>query len=43
MAKGKTLTIALMDAPFESARSTTGLRLIAVAATRGYDVNVFAL
>ena len=42
MAEKKTLTFALMDAPYESARSTTALRLIAVAAKRGYDVNVFA-
>ena len=38
----KTLTFALMDAPYEQARSTTALRLIAVAAQRGYDINVFA-
>jgi tRNA 2-thiouridine synthesizing protein D len=37
-----TLTFALMDPPFESARSTTALRLIEIAARRGYDVNVFA-
>jgi DsrE/DsrF/DsrH-like protein len=42
MAEKKTLTFALMDAPYESARSTTALRLIAVAAKRGYDINVFA-
>lgn len=42
MTEKKTLTFALMDAPYESARSTTALRLIAVAAKRGYDVNVFA-
>ncbi len=42
MAEKKTLTFALMDAPYESARSTTVLRLIAIAARRGYDVNVFA-
>lgn len=42
MADKKTLTFALMDAPYESARSTTALRLIALAAKRGYDVNVFA-
>lgn len=42
MDKKKTLTFALMDAPYESARSTTALRLIAVAAKRGYDINVFA-
>lgn len=42
MTEKKTITFALMDAPYESARSTTALRLIAVAAKRGYDVNVFA-
>jgi tRNA 2-thiouridine synthesizing protein D len=42
MTDRKTLTFALMDAPFESARSTTALRLIDIAARRGYDVNVFA-
>ena len=36
------LTFALMDAPYESARSTTALRLIQIAARRGYDINVFA-
>jgi tRNA 2-thiouridine synthesizing protein D len=38
----KTLTFALMDPPFESARSTTALRLIDLALERGHDVNVFA-
>ncbi len=38
----KTLTLALMDAPFENPRSTTALRLIDVAVKRGYNVNVFA-
>jgi tRNA 2-thiouridine synthesizing protein D len=42
MADKKTLTFALMDAPYESARSTTALRLIDAAARRGYNVNVFA-
>ena len=42
MAEKKTLTFALMDAPFESARSTTALRLIDIAARRGYHINVFA-
>jgi len=42
MAEKKTLTFALMDAPFESARSTTALRLIDIAVRRGYDINVFA-
>ena len=38
----KKLTFAVMDAPFESARSTTALRLMQIAAKRGYDINVFA-
>lgn len=42
MTTRKTLTFALMDPPFESARSTTALRLIDVALRRGHDVNVFA-
>ena len=42
MTKSKTLTFALMDAPFESARSTTALRLIDIAVRRGHRVNVFA-
>jgi sulfur relay (sulfurtransferase) complex TusBCD TusD component (DsrE family) len=42
MAEKKTLTFALMDAPYESARSTTALRLIDAAARRGHNVNVFA-
>ncbi len=36
------LTFVLMDAPFESARTTTAMRLLDIAAGRGYDVNVFA-
>lgn len=36
------LSFALMDAPFESARSTTALRLLAIAAQRGIDIKVFA-
>lgn len=35
------LTIAIMDPPYESARSTTFFRLLAIAAARGYDINVF--
>ena len=42
MADTKTITIAIMDAPYESGRSTTALRLIDIAAKRGYNVNVFA-
>jgi tRNA 2-thiouridine synthesizing protein D len=38
----KTLTFALMDPPYENARSTTALRLIDIAACRGYDIKVFA-
>jgi sulfur relay (sulfurtransferase) complex TusBCD TusD component (DsrE family) len=36
------LTFALMDAPYENARSTTALRLIDLALKRGFNVNVFA-
>ena len=42
MADQKTLTFVLMDAPYENARSTTALRLIDIAARRGYNINVFA-
>jgi tRNA 2-thiouridine synthesizing protein D len=42
MADRKTITIAIMDAPYESGRSTTALRLIDLAARRGYNINVFA-
>jgi len=42
MADQKTLTFALMDPPFENARSTTVLRLIDIAVGRGHNVNVFA-
>ena len=42
MSDKKTLTFALMDPPYESARTTTALRLIDIAVRRGYAVNVFA-
>jgi tRNA 2-thiouridine synthesizing protein D len=42
MAEKKTLTFAIMDAPYENARTTTALRLVDLAVRRGYDVNVFA-
>ena len=42
MADKKTLTFAIMDPPYESTRSTTALRLMNIAARRGYDINVFA-
>jgi tRNA 2-thiouridine synthesizing protein D len=38
----KTLTFALMDAPYESSRSTTALRLVGAALRAGHHVNVFA-
>lgn len=42
MASGKTLTIGIMDAPYESANSTTALRIINAGLERGHNVNVFA-
>lgn len=42
MPSGKTLTIAIMDAPYESASSTTALRIINTALEKGHNVNVFA-
>src|SRR6266571_8443622 len=42
MASGKTLTIGIMDAPYESANSTTALRVIDAALKKGHNVNVFA-
>jgi tRNA 2-thiouridine synthesizing protein D len=42
MASKKTLTFVLMDPPYENPRSTTGLRLLDLAARRGYNLNVFA-
>lgn len=38
----KTITILTMDAPYESATSTTALRLIDAAIRKGHNVNVFA-
>ena len=38
----KTLTVAVMDAPYEAAASTTALRIVAAALRRGVNVNVFA-
>jgi tRNA 2-thiouridine synthesizing protein D len=38
----KTLTFVLMDAPFESSRTATAMRLIDLAVERGFHVNVFA-
>ena len=38
----RTLTLAIMDAPYEAAASTTAFRIIAAALAKGIDVNVFA-
>jgi tRNA 2-thiouridine synthesizing protein D len=42
MSQKKTLTFAIMDAPYEAACSTTALRLIDAAIRGGHHVNVFA-
>src|SRR5262249_22764846 len=42
MATQSTLTFVLMDAPFESARTTTAFRMVHAAIGRGCNVNVFA-
>lgn len=39
---GKIITIAIMDAPYESANSTSALRIVQSALQKGYGVNVFA-
>jgi tRNA 2-thiouridine synthesizing protein D len=38
----QTLTVAIMDAPYEAAASTTAFRIIASALGKGVNVNVFA-
>ena len=38
----RTLTLALMDPPYESANSTTAMRIISAALQKGIHVNVFA-
>ena len=40
--KKRSLTLALMDPPYESANSTTAFRIIATALQKGIDVNIFA-
>jgi tRNA 2-thiouridine synthesizing protein D len=42
MSKEKTLTLAIMEPPFESARGLTAFRLIDAAIQAGFNVNVFA-
>lgn len=37
-----TLTVAIMDAPYEAAASTTAFRIVAAALAKGINVNVFA-
>ena len=39
---GKTLTVAIMDAPYQSPNSTTALRIINAVLQKGHNVNVFA-
>jgi len=39
---GKTITVAIMDAPYESANSTTALRIVQSALGKGHNVTVFA-
>ena len=39
---GKTLTLLLMDPPYESANSTTAFRMAEAALRKGHNVNVFA-
>ena len=38
----KTLTVLMMDPPFESANTATAFRLIEAALRKGHNVNVFA-
>ena len=38
----KKFTLVLMDAPFENARTVSGLRLVDAALRKGHDVTVFA-
>lgn len=42
MTDRKSFTFAIMDAPFESARSTTAFRIMDAALRRGHEVRVFA-
>ena len=42
MSDKKTLTFALMDAPFENSRTATAFRLLDIAVRRGHHIKVFA-
>ncbi len=39
---GKTLTVCIMEPPYEAASSTTAMRIIDSALRKGINVNVFA-
>lgn len=39
---GKTLTISIMDSPYESGTTTTAMRIVDAALRKGHNVNVFA-
>jgi tRNA 2-thiouridine synthesizing protein D len=43
MTSGKTLMVAIMDIPYESADSTTALHIIHAALEDGHNVRVFAM
>jgi tRNA 2-thiouridine synthesizing protein D len=43
MTSGKTLMVAIMDIPYESADSTTALHIIHAALEEGHNVRVFAM
>ena len=42
MSEKKSLTVLLMDGPYENARTVTALRLIDIAARRGWNITAFA-
>lgn len=42
MATGKTLTLAIMDPPYEKAATTTTFRIVDAALRQGHNVTVFA-
>jgi tRNA 2-thiouridine synthesizing protein D len=43
MTSGKTIMVAIMDIPYESADSTTALHIIHAALKEGHNVRVFAM
>lgn len=42
MSENKTITLSIMDGPFEQARTVSALRLADLAIRSGFNVNVFA-